>query len=119
MTIDMEYGMSLYFKPNRIRFRNQLIHDLGDPAFIHMFIDAKKQRVFIQTCEEDQDSFKLYYNAGPGDQNFYIRAKILLVYIAKIVKIDDLNNSIRLGGAIVDDKTALISLKEYEVISLD
>lgn len=117
--MNMDYGISLYFRHNRIRFRNQLIHDLGNPDYIHLFIDTKKRCAFIQVCDKDPDAFKLYYKDGPGDQNFYIRAKILLEFLAKIVKVDDLSNSVRLAGSIVDKNTALISLKEYEVISSD
>lgn len=114
--MSMECGMSLYFKANRIRFRNQLIMDLGSPDFVHLFIDTKKRFVYVQACQEDRDAFKLYYIKGPGDQNFYIRAKKLLTFLAKMIDVEADSFSYRFSGDIVDSKTARISLNDYEVI---
>lgn len=114
--MDNTHGMSFYFKAGRIRFRNQLIYDLGRPEYVHLFVDVKKKCVYVKACEKDYDAFKLYYLEEAGDQNFYIRAKLLLEFFVKLLGIEYGNTSLRFKGEIIDEGTAVISLTEYEEI---
>lgn len=111
-----ENGMSVYFRSNRIRFRNKAIDDLGKPEYIHLFIDSRDKIMYIQSCERDKDAFKLYYRKDSNEENFYIAAKILMQYLARVIGVEEDSPSLRFDGILLDENTVMIALDEYEEI---
>jgi len=111
-----ECGFSIYFKSNRIRFRNSFIHAIGDPEFIHLFIDSKDHIMYIQACEKDKDAFEVYFREEWSDSAFYLRGKILIEFIAKLIGAPDVA-SYRYDAVQVNEKTMMVALDEYEVIT--
>lgn len=111
-----EVGMSIYFRANRIRFRNKLIQELGNPTYIHLFIDGKDKIMYVQTCDRDKDAFKMYYREDSNSENFYINAKVLMQYLAKVIGVPKDSVSLRFEGILLDEHTIMIALDEYEPI---
>ena len=114
-----DIGISLYFRRDRIRFRNRTISELGNPKYVHLFIDSKEKLLYIQSCDRDKDAFKLFYRQEKRDEEFYIYAKILMQYLASVVGVAPDSVSLRFGGVMLDEQTVMIALDEYEEVNSD
>lgn len=114
-----EIGMSLYFRKNCIRFRNGAISELGNPKFIHLFIDSRDKIMYIRFCNKDKNAFKLYYREGKGEEKFYLYAKILMQYLATVIGVAPDSVSLRFSGVMLDEQTVMIALDEYEELNRD
>lgn len=114
-----EMGISLYFRKNRIRLRNRTISELGNPEYVHLFVDSEDKIMYIQSCARDKDAFKLYYRAEKSNEEFYIYAKILMQYLATVIGVAQDSASLRFGGVMLDEQTVMIALDEYEEVNSD
>ena len=114
-----EMGISLYFRKNRIRLRNRTISELGNPEYVHLFVDSEDKIMYIQSCAKDKDTFKLYYRAEKSNEEFYIYAKILMQYLATVIGVAQDSASLRFGGVMLDEHTVMIALDEYEEVNSD
>lgn len=112
-------GMSLYFQKNCIRFRNGAISELGNPEYIHLFIDSRDKIMYIQSCNKDKNAFKLYYREDKGEEKFYLYAKILMQYLATVIGVAPDSVSLRFSGVMLDEQTVMIALDEYEEVNRD
>ena len=117
--MSMETGISMYFWDHRISIRKQALLDLGNPQYIHLLINKSKKYLFIQRCEErDNDTFPIQYREDTEEiDRFYINAKNLMEYLARLIGVPFPSNSLRFNGKIMDDGiTLFVDLNEYQVI---
>ena len=114
-----DIGVSLYFRKDCIRFRNRTISELGNPKYVHLFIDSREKLLYIQSCDRDKDAFKLFYRQEKRDEEFYIYAKILMQYLASVIGVARDSVSLRFGGVMLDEQTVMIALDEYEEVNSD
>lgn len=117
--MSMETGISMYFWDHRISIRKQALLDLGNPQYIHLLINKSKKYLFIQRCEErDNDTFPIQYREDTEEiDRYYINAKNLMEYLARLIGVPFPSNSLRFNGKIMDDGiTLFVDLNEYQVI---
>lgn len=117
--MSMETGISMYFWDHRISIRKQALLDLGNPQYIHLLINKSKKHLFIQRCEErDNDTFPIQYCEDTEEiDRYYINAKNLMEYLARLIGVPFPSNSLRFNGKIMDDGiTLFVDLNEYQVI---
>ena len=117
--MSMETGFSMYFWDHRISIRKQALLDLGNPQYIHLLINKSKKYLFIQRCEErDNDTFPIQYREDTEEiDRYYINAKNLMEYLARLIGVPFPSNSLRFNGKIMDDGiTLFVDLNEYQVI---
>ena len=117
--MSMETGISMYFWDHRISIRKQALLDLGNPQYIHLLINKSKKYLFIQRCEErDNDTFPIQYPEDTEEiDRYYINAKNLMEYLARLIGVPFPSNSLRFNGKIMDDGiTLFVDLNEYQVI---
>lgn len=109
----------MYFWDHRISIRKQALLDLGNPQYIHLLINKSKKYLFIQRCEErDNDTFPIQYREDTEEiDRYYINAKNLMEYLARLIGVPFPSNSLRFNGKIMDDGiTLFVDLNEYQVI---
>jgi hypothetical protein len=113
----METGVTLNFRDNRMHILRRTIYDLGKPRYIHLRIDEKNRRMFIQACEKDRDAFPVDYDDGDRAERCYIYAKPLLRYLAGVVGVSRASDSLRFSGALLpEEHTVFIDLNRYRKI---
>ena len=112
----------MYFRDNRIHVRKGTIAALGNPHYVHLHVNEKKKRLFIEACEKDKDSFRIYYKKDDGtdEENpvrCYINAKRVLDYLSRLIGVDRYSESLRFNGELIDEENVLfIDLTKFEVI---
>lgn len=118
----MTAGVSMYFRDNRIHVRKGTIAELGNPRYVHLHVNEKKKQLFIQPCEKDKDSFRIYYKAdeGSNEENpmrCYLNAKRILDYLSRLIGVDRYSESLRFDGELMEEDNVLfIDLTSYKVI---
>lgn len=117
----LETGITLYFRDNRIHIRRKTIWDLENPSYVHLYINEKEKQMFIQSCDRDKDAFRVYYSKKEQDDTesavrFYINAKRLLEYLAKVIGVSGRESLWYSGELLEDEKTVYINLVDYRVI---
>ena len=111
-------GISIYFYDERIRFRKGTVDEIGNPTYIHLYINEKKKQMFIQACEErDNDAFEITTEKNGGEWRLQIIAKAFVKYLATLIGVPFPSDSLYFPSIPMgDDKTILIDLKDYQVI---
>ena len=109
--------MTLNFRDNRMHILRKTIYDLGKPRHIHLRIDEKNRRMFIQACEKDRDAFRVDYDDDDRAERCYIYAKPLIRYLAGVVGVSRASDSLRFSGMLLpEEHTVLIDLNRYRKI---
>ena len=119
-------GISMYFTNDRIYVRKDTIRSLKNPDYVHLYINRGNKLLFIVPCEKDKDSFRIHYeewvayvdeygNKHKDPQAFFINAKRLLDFLAKIVGVKRDSVSLRFAG-ILRDGQVIINLKKFEPV---
>ena len=112
----------MYFRDSRIHVRKGTIVALGNPHYVHLHVNEKKKQMFIEPCEKDRDSFRIYYkkDEDSDDENpvrCYINAKRVLDYLSRLIGVDRYSESLRFYGEMIEEDNVLyIDLTNYEVI---
>lgn len=118
-----EIGITLSFRHDCIHIRKETIAALGEPEYIHLRINNEEKQIFIQSCEKDNDAFRVSYYVvdGKTDSGKYcIFAKKLLTYLALVIGVEYPSNSLWFSGQLLDDKkTVFVDLSTYRVIERD
>lgn len=60
----METGVTMSFRSDRIHIRRKTIFDLGMPKYVHLLVNEKSKRMFIQSCGKEDDRVVDYVEAG-------------------------------------------------------
>ena len=118
----MANRISFLFKADRINIWRETVENLGMPQYIHLLINEKEKKMFIQTCERDKDAFRLYYTRGKtgNKAHLHVNAKRLMKYLAVLCETDYNGPSIRFDGVLLEDgHTIYYNLLEYEIIEFD
>ncbi|MCD8235230.1 MAG: hypothetical protein LUD00_00955 [Prevotellaceae bacterium] len=118
----MANRISFLFNSDRINIWRETVENLGMPQYIHLLINEKEKKMFIQTCDHDKDAFRLYYTRGKTGRKaqFHVIAKQLMKYLAGLCGADYYGPSIRFDGVLLEDgHTIYYNLLEYEIIEFD
>lgn len=108
-----ETGITLLFRDERIYIRRGTMKQLGQPDNIHIHINEKEKRLFIQACEKDNDAFRVNYYLA----KYCICSKVLLRYLAAVIGVPFPSDSLNFSGVLLEDKqTVFIDLRKYTVI---
>ena len=115
----LDSGLTMYFRNNRMRFRYRTILELEKPEYVHLRINEQKKQMFIQRCEKDKDAFRLVYSVRKGivEHSCYINARNFLLYLSKVVGVNDNSVSLHFPGILMNDgQTVYIDLTNYQPV---
>ena len=77
--------------------------------------------MFIQSCEQNKDAFKVYYAFSERNHNVdqcHIRSRWFVEYFADMLGVAYDSESLCFSGSLMEDgKTVEIDLNRYEIIS--
>ncbi len=113
-------GISIYFRCHRISIHRSAIYAIGKPKYIHLLINRREKKMFIQGCEQDKDAFKIYYTFSDTENvdKCYIHSKWFIEYFADMLGVAYDSESLCFSGILLEDgRTIQIDLNQYEVIA--
>lgn len=113
--MENEFGVSLYYRRDKLRLRYKLLEALGTPDYVHLYIQKEQKKMYIEACGRDNNAFLCQKDDGSWDGGCYINSKILLQFLSNLMG-EDGTWSVRLTATVIQEGLAEIDLEEYEHI---
>lgn len=114
-------GISIYFRCRRISIHRGTIYAIGRPKYIHLLINRKEKKMFIQGCEQDKNAFKIYYTFSKDGNHVdkcHIQSRWFIEYFADMLGVSYTSESLYFPGVVMDDgRTIQIDLNQFETIA--
>ncbi len=111
-------GISIYFYDGRIRFHKGSMQDLGQPPYIHLFLNKEDKKLLIRGSEvRDNNAFKVSYRKTNGEWRYQINCLQFVKHLAGIIGVEYPSESLLFDGVLLNDKkTVLVDLSKYTKI---
>ena len=119
--MDSIAGISMYFRDNRINVRKETMRVLGNPRYLKLKVNEQQKVLFLLASERDKDAIRIIINKtqddDDGQQHYYVNAKKLVEYLARLIGVERYSESLRFRGIYMEEENAVcIDLNNYEVI---